>query len=103
MRSILLILAVAFFPVLPRVAAEDAAAAPLDLRRKIALAGVKGRIDHMAIDLKTKRLYIAALGNDSLEAVDLNKNEHVRSIGGFKEPQGVLYLPEPDKIVVSNG
>src|SRR5229473_1099266 len=37
----------------------------------IPLDGVKGRIDHFGLDAKGKRLFVAALGNDTVEVVDL--------------------------------
>jgi hypothetical protein len=46
---------------LPARAAEP----PLVLERRIALHDVRGRIDHMAIDLARKRLLVAELGNDA--------------------------------------
>lgn len=87
--------------------AEDpkpaAAPPPLDLVQTIALPNVKGRIDHFAVDAKRKRLFVAALGNGSIEIVDLEKGERVKSIGGLDEPQGVAYLPETDRLVVACG
>jgi len=38
-------------------------AAPLVLEAKIALGEVSGRIDHLSIDLKRQRLFVAELGN----------------------------------------
>jgi DNA-binding beta-propeller fold protein YncE len=69
----------------------------------ISLPSVKGRIDHFGVDLKQRRLFIAALGNDTLEVVDLNSNRRERSLDGFGEPQGILYLPEFNRIYVANG
>ena len=69
----------------------------------IALPSVKGRIDHIGVDLKQQRLFVAALGNDTLEVVDLKSNRWERSLDGFGEPQGILYLPEFDRIYVANG
>ena len=46
-------------------------AEPLGLVETIPLPGVEGRIDHMAIDTDGGRLFIAAVGNNSLEIVDL--------------------------------
>lgn len=69
----------------------------------IALPSVKGRIDHFGIDLKRQRLFVAALGNDTLEVVDVKSSRRERSIGGFGEPQGALYLPEFNRIYVANG
>src|SRR4051812_39963124 len=65
------------------------------LARTIALPGVQGRIDHLACDPKGERLFIAALGNGSLEFVDLVKGERVKSVPGLKEPQGVAFVPGP--------
>jgi hypothetical protein len=44
---------------------------PLQLEAKIPLGDVRGRIDHMAIDLARQRLFVAELGNDSVSVVDL--------------------------------
>jgi hypothetical protein len=79
------------------------AAAPLRLIQNIRLTGVQGRIDHMAIDLKGQRLFVVALGNNTLEILDLRAGQPANRIGGFREPQGVLYLPEFNKILVANG
>lgn len=76
---------------------------PLELVQTIALPGVKGRIDHFALDGKRKRLYVAALGNGSVEVISLEKGERVRSIAGLDEPQGVVYVPDTDRLVVACG
>jgi DNA-binding beta-propeller fold protein YncE len=75
---------------------------PLRLEKTIPLAGVKGRIDHMAFDVEGQRLFVAALGNDTVEVVDVRSNE-VRTIGGLAEPQGLLYQPEKKRLWVANG
>src|SRR5881296_1082022 len=77
--------------------------AMLKLTKTIPLPGVKGRFDHFAIDAKGHRLFVAALGNNTLEVVDVAAGNHVRSITGLHKPTGVLYLPEPNQIVVANG
>lgn len=76
---------------------------PLRLERTIALPGVQGRIDHLAADLPGERLFVAALGNNTLEVIDLKIGKRLRSITGLTEPQGVLYLPESQKLLVTNG
>lgn len=75
------------------------------LRRvgSIPLPQVRGRIDHMAVDVKGQRLFVAALGNNTLEVVDLKKGERVSSVNGFDEPQGLVYIPESNRVVVANG
>jgi DNA-binding beta-propeller fold protein YncE len=79
------------------------AADVLEPAATITLPSVKGRIDHFGIDLKRQRLFVAALGNDTLEVVDVKSSRRVRSLDGFGEPQGVLYLPEFNRIYVANG
>ncbi len=76
---------------------------PIKLAAKIELPNVKGRIDHMAIDTKNDRLLVAAIGNNTLEVVDLKAGKHLYSIAGFKKPQGVVYVPDHNKIYVTNG
>jgi DNA-binding beta-propeller fold protein YncE len=74
----------------------------LQLESKIPLGDVRGRIDHLAIDLARQRLFVAQLGNDSVGIVDLKNAKLLRTISGFKEPQGVAYLPEVDTLYVAN-
>jgi hypothetical protein len=76
--------------------------APLTLEAKIPLGSVKGRIDHLAIDLERQRLLVAELGNDSLGIVDLRRGAVVQRVTGLKEPQGVAYLPRLDLVLVAN-
>jgi hypothetical protein len=77
--------------------------APLKLVQTIELPTVEGRIDHMAWDSQRNRLLIAALGNNTLEIVDLNQGKAIDRIARLQKPQGVLYLPEYDNIVIANG
>src|SRR5947209_5461891 len=69
----------------------------------IPLPQVRGRVDHMAVDIKGQRLFVAALGNNTLEVIDFKKGERVASVSGFDEPQGIVYIPESDKVVIANG
>src|SRR5262245_20670412 len=80
-----------------------AASAPVELTETIQLPSVKGRIDHFSFDVKHRRLFVAALGNDTVEVVDLKGARRERSLAGFGEPQGVLYLPEFDRLYVASG
>jgi DNA-binding beta-propeller fold protein YncE len=77
-------------------------AAPLELRQTIALPGVEGRIDHLAFDAAGERLFVCALGNNSIEVLDLRKAERVHSITGLGSPQGIVYIPEVDRLFVAN-
>jgi DNA-binding beta-propeller fold protein YncE len=64
---------------------------------------VEGRFDHFTADLKRGRLYLAALGNDTLEVLDLRTGKRLKSLTGEQEPQGVAYAPDLDRVVVGNG
>src|SRR5229473_7581064 len=75
---------------------------PLQLVQKIPLPNVKGRIDHMDVDVKGKRLFVAGLENGTLEVVDLKGGKSIRSIPGFKAPQGIAYLPSFNKVFVAS-
>jgi YVTN family beta-propeller protein len=75
---------------------------PLQLEAKIPLGDVRGRIDHMAIDLARQRLFVAELGNDSVSVVDLKDRKVLRRISGLKEPQGVGYVASTDTLYVAN-
>jgi DNA-binding beta-propeller fold protein YncE len=88
---------------LSRAAAGENAEAPaLQLEAKIPLGDVRGRIDHMAVDLQRHRLFVAALGNDGLAVVDLQAQRLDRLIGKLPEPQGVGYDPATDVLYVAN-
>ena len=79
------------------------AAQPLRLEKTIELPDVQGRIDHMSIDLKGERLFVSALGNNTVEVVDIKAGKRAKTIAGLKEPQGVLYVPEIERLFVANG
>jgi hypothetical protein len=65
---------------------------PLKLIQTITLPGVAGRLDHMGVDLEQKRLFVAAVGNNSLEVVDLTGGKVIKSLTGFKDTQDALFL-----------
>jgi hypothetical protein len=78
-------------------------APPLSIERTTPLVGVEGRIDHLFADVKGNRLFVAALGNSSVQVLDLKAGNLVKSIGDLKEPQGVLYIPDVDLLYVATG
>jgi hypothetical protein len=78
-------------------------APPLVLERTIPLAGVSGRIDHLAIDPEGRRLFVAELGNGTVEALDLATGRSAGRITGLKEPQGLGYIPSRGELVVATG
>jgi YVTN family beta-propeller protein len=74
----------------------------MQLETKIPLGAVRGRIDHMAIDLTRQHLFVAELENDSIGIVDLHDRKVIRTIEGLKEPQGVAFLPSTGALYVAN-
>ena len=74
----------------------------LKLKQTIPLPGVEGRIDHFALDASDERLFVCALGNNTVEVLDLRKGERIRSITGLGAPQGIVYIPELDRLFVAN-
>ncbi|MFL6449089.1 MAG: YncE family protein [Bryobacteraceae bacterium] len=76
--------------------------APLRLRKTIPLPDVQGRIDHMSLDVGKGRLFVAALGNNTIEVIDLNEGKRIHTISNLREPQGVLYLPDSNRRYVAN-
>ena len=85
-----------------RASAQSTVAGPLQLETQIPLGDVRGRIDHMAVDLKRQRLFVAELGNDSVGIVDFQSRKVIARIPGLKEPQGVGYEPTTDTLYVAN-
>src|SRR6267378_8353599 len=76
---------------------------PLRLIRTIPLSNVKGRIDHMDVDVKGMRLFVTGLENGSVEVLDLRAGKWVRSILGFQKPQGIAYVESLNKVFVASG
>lgn len=76
---------------------------PLKLEKTIELPDVQGRIDHMSLDIAGQRLFVSALGNNTVEVVDLKAGKRANTISGLKEPQGALYVPDKNRLFVASG
>jgi YVTN family beta-propeller protein len=75
----------------------------LKLVKAIPLNGVEGRIDHLTLTPDGNRLFVAALGNNTVEVLDPVGGRKIDAIKGFAEPQGVFYIPESKKLAVASG
>lgn len=75
---------------------------PLQLEEEIPVPGVAGRLDHFTADAKRKRLFVSALGNNTVEVIDVFSGKVIHSIKGLAQPQGPLYVPDVDKLYVAN-
>src|SRR5438128_5749410 len=76
--------------------------AAIQLKQTISLPGVEGRIDHLALDAANERLFVCALGNNTVEVLDLRKAERIHSITGLGAPQGLVYIPELNRLFIAN-
>src|SRR5712691_9852774 len=65
--------------------------AALSLKTRIALPNVDGRMDHLSADTKGQRLFVSALGNHTVEVIDLQSGQRGRTLPDLAEPQGVFY------------
>ena len=97
------ILQVLFVAVSCYVAASAQSSSVLHRIASITLPNVSGRIDHLAFDSARNHLFVAALGNNTVEVVDTSSNRHLRSLTGFHEPQGLAVVPDVKGIAVANG
>lgn len=77
-----------------------AAGEPLVQVGSIPLRGVEGRLDHLSFDTRSPRLFVAALENHSVEVVDLARRRRVHQLTGIREPQGLLCIPEQNRLLV---
>jgi len=84
------------------LAAAQSGGAELQLKQTIPLPGVEGRIDHLDLDAANERLFVCALGNNTAEVLDLRKGERVHSISGLGAPQGLVYIPELNRLFIAN-
>src|SRR5262245_30200724 len=97
MRALLAI--VVAIVAIPWLSAEE----PLTLVGSIELPRVEGRIDHLAFDAAGQHLFVAALGNNTVEVLDVKAGTHVKSLPGFREPQGIAVAPDAGLVAVANG
>src|SRR5438128_12105341 len=75
---------------------------PLQLEEQIPVPGVAGRLDHFTADAKRRRLFVSALGNNTVEVIDVFAGRVTHSSRGLAQPQGPLYVPGVDKLYVAN-
>ena len=80
-------------------------APPLKLVQKIPMPGVQGRTDHLTVDVRGKRLFVPANGENqnTVEVIDLKAGKRIASIPGQSKPQGTFYSPDFNLLFVTNG
>jgi len=87
--------------VVPALPATAVAPTGFNVVAVIPLPGVTGRIDHLAYDPANQTVFVAALGNNTVEAVNVATRRVERSLAGFREPQGVAYSPGLQRLYVA--
>lgn len=75
----------------------------LTLIKTIPLTGVHGKFDHMALDNKNQKLFLAAKENNTVEVIDLANGKMIHTIKNVSAPQGLLFLPEQNMILICGG
>jgi hypothetical protein len=71
--------------------------------RSVQLKGVPGKLDHLAVDNKGQRLFVANKPNNSLDIIDLKSGAMVKQIPGQGKASGVSYAEDLDIVYVGNG
>lgn len=73
----------------------------LVLKSRIELPNVNGRIDHFTADIKGQRLFMAALGNHTVEVMDIQNGKRLHTIPDVAEPQGLYFDPATSHLFVA--
>jgi DNA-binding beta-propeller fold protein YncE len=71
--------------------------------RTIVLKGRAGKLDHLALDGKRERLFLANTANGTLDVVDLKTSKLLKQVVGQTGIQGVAYAADLDKVFVGLG
>ena len=74
---------------------------PLALTGRIELRNVDGRIDHFSADVKGKRLFMSALGNHTVEVLDIASGKRLHTLSDLAEPQGAYYDPSTSRLYIA--
>jgi DNA-binding beta-propeller fold protein YncE len=75
----------------------------LVLKATIPLPNASGRMDHMSVDLKGKRVFLSEIGNGGVEAIDFVTDKSVHMLTGFGEPQGNYFVAATNRLFVASG
>src|SRR6185369_5079438 len=75
----------------------------LEVEAKIPLGDVRGRIDHLALDIDGQRLFVAELGNNTVGVIDLKQRKVAQRLEGLDEPQGTAWSPQRSMLYVASG
>src|SRR5207302_5190398 len=71
---------------------------PLRLVKDIALPGPSARFDYQAVDADARRLFVAHLGGDHIDVIDLAGLQVVATVPAIKQVHGVQVAPGIDRL-----
>jgi len=80
-----------------------AADPPLELVKKIELKGKKGKLDHLVVDSKSQRLFLANKVNNSVDVVDLKAGKLRHQFKQQPGAQGLAYAADLERLFVACG
>jgi DNA-binding beta-propeller fold protein YncE len=75
----------------------------LTLVQTIDLKGKPGKLDHLIVDSKGKRLFLANKVNNTVDVVDLEAGKLVKQLKGQAGAQGLAYAADLDRLYVALG
>ena len=78
------------------------AAEPLKLLGRTEVPNFEGDFDHFAADVKGNRLFLAGEEQGTLEVFDLASGKHLRTVKGFDEPHAIHFMPEANRLIVTD-
>jgi DNA-binding beta-propeller fold protein YncE len=99
-KRLLTVGAVLLFGVAIRANAQEKM--PMKLVATTPMPGFTGDFDHFAVDLKGKRLFLTSEDHQTVEVFDLD-GKPIKSITGFGQPHAILYMPDVNKFIVTDG
>ncbi len=79
------------------------AADPLELKQTVKLEGVAGNLDHLAVDARGERLFVANKPNNTLDVIDLKTGKLIKQLADQGKVSGVAYAADLDRVFVGNG
>src|SRR5215469_6370875 len=98
-RSLLVWVAVLFAC---HLCADSIGNAPLSLVQSVDLPNYSGDFDHFAVDLEKGRLFLAAEDHGTVEVFDIKSGKRIKTIDGFEAPHSLLYMPEVNRLLVTD-
>ena len=75
----------------------------LELVQTIVLQGKPGKLDHLIVDSKSQRLFLANKVNNTVDVVDLKEGKLLKQLTGQAGTQGLAYAPDLGRGIPGGG